>query len=177
MTELVAASEKLLLGYHTVQTEDERFLDNLELPDKLLADFILCRNLFSVGMDDMGLFAAGRGFEGVLRAIARRRNILTAKGEHAAEGHLFDLIEAFAGLRFANGDRVIEKDTQSLLHYAREARNASAHPRGRKRGSAREISEIIASEAQHVWDTCKRSRFASATKAARQRRAATPVRP
>lgn len=168
VNELVSASEKLLHGYHQLQEEDARLLEKLDLPNDVIGDFTLCRHLFSVGFDDMGVFAVGRGFEGVLRAVAKRRNILTAKGAPAADARLVDLIETFAGLRFANGEPVIDKDTRSLLDYARNARNATAHPRGRKRETARQLAEIIASEAQHVWDRCKRARFATPAKTPKQ---------
>ena len=173
VSDLVDAAEKLLEGYHQLQEEDTRFLEQLDLPIELLADFILCRNLFSVGLDELGVFAAGRGFEGVLRSIAKRRKIVTTKGLAAAEAPLAELIECFARLQLAGGRPLIEKDTRSLLDYARNSRNATAHPHGRKRQTARQLAEIIASEAQHVWDTCKRSRFATTPKAKSSPRAST----
>jgi hypothetical protein len=178
VSDLVDAAEKLLEGYHQLQAEDERFLDHLELPSELLADFVLCRNLFSVGLDELGVFAAGRGFEGVLRTIAKRRKIVTTKGLAAAEASLAELIECFARLQLAGGRPLIEKDTRSLLDYARNSRNATAHPHGRKRQTARQLADVIASEAQHLWDTCKRARFATNPKAtAKQRIASTPSQP
>lgn len=72
---LIAGAARLLEGYHKLTEDDQRFLDGLDLPADLLADFTLSRNLFSVGFDDMGLFAAGRGLEGVLRAIARKSKL------------------------------------------------------------------------------------------------------
>lgn len=178
VSELVTAAETLLEGYHQLQEEDKRFLDHVELPSPLLADFVLCRNLFSVGLDDLGVFAAGRGFEGVLRTIAKRRKIVTTKGLPAAEASLAELIECVARLRLAGGRPLIEKDTRSLLDYARNARNATAHPHGRNRQTARQLAEVIASEAQHVWDTCRRSRFATTSKVTpKQRTVGTPRKP
>ncbi len=178
VNDLVEAAEKLLQGYHQLQEDDKRFLEHLDLPSELLADFALCRNLFSVGLDDLGVFAAGRGFEGILRTIAKRRKIVTTKGLPAAEASLAELIECVARLKLAGGRPVIEKDTRSLLDYARNSRNATAHPHGRKRQTARQLAEVIASEAQHLWDTCKRARFATTPKAsAKQRTPSSPRRP
>lgn len=73
LDQLVLAADKLIAGYHQLQQEDEAFLDHLDLPSALRADFLLCRNLVSIGLDDIGVFAASRGLEGVLRAIARKR--------------------------------------------------------------------------------------------------------
>ena len=80
--QMVVDTHELLRGYRELLDTDERFLlEDLRLPDDLQADFRLARNLFSIGLDDVGLFMAGRGLEGVLRRIAAKRKIvLESKG-------------------------------------------------------------------------------------------------
>lgn len=159
VAELVIAAERLLDGYRQIEADDERFLDFVDLPNEVQADFTLCRNLFSAGFDEMGVFAAGRGLEGVLRAIARRRNITKADGTPVSDARMIDLIESFARLQFTNGRPVVEKEIRSLLDYAREVRNVAAHTPGLRPPTARQSAEIIASQAQHLWETCKGARF------------------
>lgn len=166
VNEFVAAADKLLLGHHQLQEEDERFLEYLDLPDDLRADFTLSTNLFSVGFDEMGLFAAGRGLEGVLRAIARRRKLtyrVKEKSELLQDADFRDLTEAFARTKLANGTPLIDKQTKSVLELARTVRNATAHPGGKSQGqTARQLSDVIARTAQHLWTTSNGSRFAKA---------------
>jgi hypothetical protein len=63
-------------GYQRLVREDGQLLiDGLDLPEELTYDFRLARNVFSIGLDEVGLFVAGRGLEKVLRRIARDRKI------------------------------------------------------------------------------------------------------
>lgn len=72
--------DRLLEGYDRLVRDDERLLvDDLELPEDLKRDFEAARNLFSIGLDDIGLFIAGRGLEKILRRIAKDRKIGTHK--------------------------------------------------------------------------------------------------
>ena len=159
---LTEASSKLLLGYNKLQQEDDRFLiSELNLPEELQPDFFLSRNLFSVGFDELGVLVACRGLEHVLREIAKQRKIkLPGKADKSAcDADLHDLIESFAQLRFLNGTSVLDKQVLALLHYGRTVRNASAHPGNRPRQTARHLAQVIASEAEHVWNACEITRF------------------
>src|SRR5215471_17825609 len=56
----------------TVVSARRRLLvEGLSLPADLAADFRTARDLFSVGLDEVGGLIAGRGLKGVLRAITR----------------------------------------------------------------------------------------------------------
>jgi len=129
---------ELLNGFYELVQSDENFLiQNLDLPADLKGDFVLARNLFSVGFEDVGLLIAARGFEGVIRKIAEVRKImLDVKGKTlpAYEVDLRYLIETMGQLRWRNNSaRVIEPETKALLHYLRTLRNSSAHPREQKK--------------------------------------------
>jgi hypothetical protein len=163
VNELIDAADKLLQGYHQLQNEDERFLGDLDLPEALQADFTLSRNLFSIGLDDLGVFAAGRGLEGVLRAIARRRKLtyqVKGKNEPLQDADFHDLTEAYARIKLANGTPLIDKEARSLLEFARTVRNATAHPGSKKqRRTAHQLADVIAHAAQHLWTTNKGARL------------------
>lgn len=136
---------------------------DLELPEDLRADFILSRDLFSVGFDEMGLFAAGRGIEGVLRVIARRRKLtlkVKEKSEPLADTPLYDLCEGLGRVKFVSGAPLIDKETKSLLQFVRTVRNATAHPGDREAQAARELTGVIARTAERLWRNCKGARFA-----------------
>lgn len=120
--------------FSSQEDEDKRFLaDELQLPDELCSDFVTARNLFSVGLEEMGMFAIGRGFERVLREIARRKRLklLDAKNNQKPldEADLRDIIEAFYRLNWKDdGSRLIDLSTKAFLDYLRTLRNSVAHP-------------------------------------------------
>lgn len=95
--QIVEDTRQLLTGYHEMVTSDEDFLvGEIDLPQDLETDFLLARNLFSVGQDEVALLIAGRGLEAVLRKIARVRKIkLLVKGKlrSAQDVDFYDLIE------------------------------------------------------------------------------------
>ncbi|MGH9786763.1 MAG: hypothetical protein ACRD88_21550 [Terriglobia bacterium] len=152
--ELFKAGRELLLGYHKLQGEDESFLlKDLDLPKDLETDFVLSRNLFSVGFDEMGVFAAGRGLERVLMQVANRRKLMVpGTNKPASEADLHGLIEAFARVHSKSGTPILDKQVAALLHFARTVRNAPAHPGSRTRRTARELAQVIADETQYIWD-------------------------
>lgn len=81
-----------------VREDEQLLIDGLDLPEELTYDFRLARNVFSIGLDEVGLFVAGRGLEKVLRRIARGRKIavvVRTKQKPAAEPDFYDLIEAY----------------------------------------------------------------------------------
>jgi hypothetical protein len=128
VSDLMIAANKLLEGYRELLREDERLLDDLDLPDELSADFTLSRNLFSIGLEDLGVFAAGQGLEGVLHAIARRRKLIyqvKGKAERLQDADFHDLSEAFASIKLAYGIPLIGKQTMSL-DFARTIRNGAS---------------------------------------------------
>jgi hypothetical protein len=162
LNDLTIAAETLLKGYRRLEDEDNQFLRDIELSAELCADFSLCRNLFSVGFEEMGLFAAGRGLEGVMRALARRRKLtlkVKGKDEPLQDATFHDLCEAFGRIRLAGGALLIDKQMRSLLDFTRNIRNAAAHPCKEKDSTARELTGITATTAKQLWKKCKGSRF------------------
>lgn len=150
----------LLEGYHEfVKAQDRFLLDDLRLPDSLESDFRVSRNLFSLGLDEVGLLIAGRGLEGVLREIVRLRRIEIVDGKGRAspafEADFYDIIEAMFQLRWKrNGARLITPDTKALLHYLRTLRNAGAHANIRQArfvASPRETAALTAETANELW--------------------------
>lgn len=159
---LAEAARELLQGYEKLQQEDDRFLiRELNLPEELQSDFVLSRNLFSVGFDELAVLVACRGLEGVIRQITKQRKIkLPGKADKLAfDADLNALIEAFGHLRLADGTPVLDQRVVKLLQYGRTVRNASAHPGSRPRQTARELAKVITSEAEHVWNACEQARF------------------
>lgn len=157
--QLVRDIDHLVEGFEELVQADERFLvGDIDLPESLETDFRTARNLFSVGLDEIGLLIAGRGMEGVLREIASKRKILLEVRGRASPAHetdVFDLIETMFQLRWKkSGTRLISSDTKNLLHYLRAIRNSGAHPsRAPKRTSSpREIAVIIARSASDIWN-------------------------
>jgi hypothetical protein len=160
VSELCTAAQGLLQGVDDFADVDESFLkDDLELPDFLRRDFFTARNLFSIGNDEMGLFAVGRAIEGVIRAILKMRAIelMDSKGKRtpAHEADFSDLIELTYRLRWKRtGDRLISNDARLLLQYLRSVRNSNAHPGNRTAQSsenAREVAQITVRTAMDLW--------------------------
>jgi hypothetical protein len=148
----------LLHGYDRLVREDERLLiDELKLPEELTCDFKIARNLFSIGLDDIGLFLTGRGLEKVLRRIARDRKIVIVrkKPEPAEDAEFYDLIEALSRVRWKTRKvPLIVAETKALLHYLRSIRNRGAHKgqHGSEVEGAREKACVIAKTAARLWD-------------------------
>lgn len=158
--ELIEGIDELLYGYLELHDQDSDFLiQNLALPEHLEAEFRHARNLFSVGFEEAGLLIVSRGLEGVLREIARKRQItMLQRGTErpAWESDFHDLIEVFARVRWkATGERLLTNDEKALLHYLRTVRNNAAHPKSAKTvGSAesvREVAQIATTLASGIW--------------------------
>ncbi len=164
--ELVKGSQELINGYQKIIREDDKFLlYDLELPKELDDDFILARNLFSVGFDEVGVLIAGRGLEGVLRRIAKLRKIMVTiknKPVLASEVDVYDLIETMSRVKWkATGVPLITKDTKALLHYLRTLRNEGAHSGINKRRAhfnPRGIASIVTETANQLWKDVNSSR-------------------
>jgi hypothetical protein len=156
-----------------MKSDDEKFLVyNLDLPSELESDFRQARNLFSIGLDDVGVFIVGRGLEMTLRSIAKKRSIMISRRnqiEPASEADLFDLIEAMASLRWKRtASKLITTETKALLHYLRVLRNSSAHPilqGNRSAIGAREIASLATETASRLWKdaTTTRAKFTQTT--------------
>lgn len=160
----------LLQGYDRLVREDERLLLNeLDLPKELERDFQAARDLFSIGLDDIGLFVAGRGLEKILRRIARDRKIVIAqkKPVPADEADFYDLIEALSRVRWTTRKvSLISPETKALLHYLRSIRNRGAH-RGHsapEAEGAREKAAVIAKTAAQLWKSVEGRRAQLAPK-------------
>ena len=157
---------ELLDGYHQIARADERFIvENIELPENLESDFRTARNLFSVGLDEIGLLVAGRGLEGVLRRVAKDRKIYmqTSRSNPRAanEVDFADLIEVIARVRWKVKDiPLISRDTKTLLHYLRTIRNSQAHPQqqGNLSQTARDAARVTAITASSIWKDTSTSR-------------------
>lgn len=160
--------DKLLAGYDQVARDDERlFLEGLELPEELEDEFRLARNLFSIGLDEVGLFTAARGLEKVLRKIAQDRRLVTVlknKQKPTEEVDFYDLIETLARVSWKSSRvSLISADTKALLHYLRTLRNRGAHKRhGRSEDEGiREKACLVAKTAGQLWGSVhgKRARL------------------
>ena len=173
VSQLVTDSNQLLGGYDEMVADDDDFIvQNFDIPEPLMSEFRLVRDLFSLGFDDVGVMVAGRGLEGVLRRIAHARKIIVeikGKPEPACDADFHDLIEVMYRLQWkASGARLITGQTRALLQYLRSIRNAHAHPGtggGQTAGSPREIATIVAKVANQLWGDVMRSRakFAQTT--------------
>jgi len=158
VSKLVEAVDVLAQGYHDFVTSDSEYLGiDRHFPDTVKADFSLARDLLSVGVDEVGLLIAGRGLEGVLCQITKKRNVVIAtKGKEtpACDADFYDLIETFKRLSWRGKGRLIDKDAAALLHYLRSLRNAGAHPttgRGHGKGTAREMTKVTVDMAVSLW--------------------------
>src|SRR6266404_6563865 len=70
--QLVKDTSELTAGFYRMKNDDEKFLIyHLYLPSELESDFRVARNLFSIGLEEVGVFMVGRGFEMVLRSIGK----------------------------------------------------------------------------------------------------------
>lgn len=162
--QLVKDTDELLFGYSALQREDEEFLvRSLDLPRDLEPDFRTARNLFSLGFDEVGLFVAGRGLEGVLRKIAKRRKIkIEVKGkiEDAWDADFKDVIEFMYRLRWkADDKRLISARTKALLDYLRTTRNQRAHPDSETDEiGMRESAVLVAMTANELWSKASNTR-------------------
>lgn len=171
--QLVTDTSELTAGFYRMKSDDEKFLIyHLDLPSELESDFRVARNLFSIGVDEVGVFMVGRGFETVLRSIAKSRKIMISNKnqiEPASEADLFNLIEAMARLRWKRtASKLITTETKALLHYLRALRNSNAHPileGTRSAIGAREIASLTTEIASRLWKdvTGTRARFAQTT--------------
>lgn len=166
LRKLIKATENLMEGFYEITSDDSQFIiDEVNLPENLKPDFIIARNLFSVGLEDVGVLIAGRGFEGVLREISRKRKFkiqIKNKDIPAFEADFFDLIELFYRLRWAKSKtRFIDKQTKTLLNYLRLIRNSRAHPNLGKdfnQDNPREVAKIIIKNVNNLWENANQSR-------------------
>ncbi|MDA2933698.1 hypothetical protein MYX82_05090 [Acidobacteria bacterium AH-259-D05] len=166
---LMEGVDELLEGFHRLISDDMWFLlaEVDDLPDFLKEDFILARDLFSVGFDEVGVLAVGRGLEGVVRAIAREKELVIShnskhnkdKESPACQARLYDLVEALYRVRWQqDGATLIDQTTRNLLHFLRSMRNRSAHPTRDsppQHKNWREVAVIAARSAQNLWTEAK----------------------
>ncbi|MSQ77604.1 MAG: hypothetical protein EXR97_04005 [Nitrospiraceae bacterium] len=166
---------QLLDGFDELSSQDREFLvRDLDLPDNLQPDFKLARDLFSAGLDGVGLLIAGRGLEGVLRAAAKKRSVQFLRRDNrppspACEADFADLIDIFAKMRWRRDKSpVINKETAAFLHFLRTTRNSAAHPDlagdHKHIKTAREQAKIAAQLAQDIWKRVTRPRTQFVTK-------------
>ncbi len=173
VSELVLATKSMLEAYEDIVNEDSKFLlTDIDLPNELKADFVLARDLFSVGFDEVGLLITGRGLEGVLKAIAKKKRIkILVRGKQffAHDARFYDLIEVLARVKWQKDkSRLISSDVKSLLHFLRSVRNSGAHPTADKNNSLvsyREMAMVSAQIANTLWEkvTIERARILRST--------------
>ncbi len=125
-----------------------------DVPENLRDDFYVARDLFSVGFDDSGLFATGRGLEKVCREILRVRKIMLQRKElvPAHAENLHEVVEILAKMRWKTSDLpLLSTTTKRLLHWMRDVRNDGAHG-GEMRGvDAYELAPVVANTAAELW--------------------------
>jgi hypothetical protein len=134
--QLVTDLRDLLQGYEAfLRAEDKFIIGGLDLPTSLESDFLLARNLFSVGFDDVGLLIAGRGLEGVLRKIAHDRKILLeikGKAAPASESDFFDLHRNYVSRQMENQENSFpelgNESTDALPEDPAERRRSCGNP-------------------------------------------------
>jgi hypothetical protein len=167
IADLMEAAGNLWQGFYEIVLQPENFLE-VDLPDSLEIDFASARNLFSVGFDDVGVLIAGRGLEGVLREIARRKQLrfgATGNEKPAWEADFRDIVEILYRARWKKGGtRLIDQPTKALLDYVRTIRNSHAHPKSaHDEPNYREQAILIASKANSLWKkaTQKEAKLAS----------------
>jgi|UniRef100_A0AAT9JAJ1 hypothetical protein len=163
--EYLRAAKKLLDGFYELTEEFNRFLmDEIkDLPPDLQKDFRVARDLFSVGMEEQGVFAALRGLEGVLRRISKNLGVtITKKGkdkqEPLHEQSLADLTGGLYRVRWKdNSERVITQEIKSLVDFLRNLRNKRAHPDDSPDivDNWREIAITTARAANKLWKISK----------------------
>ncbi len=149
-------TDVLLQGYLEFESEDVEYLvKNLKLPDDIMREFRLARDLFSVGFDDVGLFVVGRGLEAVARRIVGERGVQIhsrSGDEPASEANLHDVVEAMGRLRWKDdGSRFTSKEHIRSLQWLREVRNGTAHSHDGTDVEPREFAPVVATAANKLW--------------------------
>lgn len=175
----VKAGQSLLQEVDRLATSDAEFLvRDLDLPDGPMADFLVARDLFSIGQEEYALLACARGLERTLvqivpRSTRRVHGYAGAKGvpRDPEESTLHQLVEQLDELVWKTSGRpVLDKQTRALLVWVTRIRNACAHGRESAEQTAESAPEkaiLIATVARNLW------RQASSDKAVRRRK---PVR-
>lgn len=158
LEQLAKDTRELLAGFNELERTDAEFLiSGLDLPEPLVRDFRLARDLFSVGFDEIGLLIASRGLEGVLRAILAQRGISRGGpgAKPAAEANLNDMIETLEKLRWrADKKRFLPRGAVEILHWLRTTRNIGAHApteQVQPLNPPRELAPVIARAADRLW--------------------------
>lgn len=159
---LVEDIRELLDGYRQLEEADRDMfpIRGADLPHAVTAEFEMARDLFSVGQDQSALFLIGRGLEGLLQEVARKKGLeIVTKGRKspAFDTDLNDLIELLFRVRWAaSEERLVPEDVKAFMHYLRVLRNAGAHARKDRRpyGNAREAAAIALTVAQDLWGKC-----------------------
>lgn len=164
LVKLIHATEDLLKGFDELTSEGCNFIINeIDVPVPLINDFKIARDLFSVGLEEVGLLITGRGLEGVLREISRKRGIMIQKNtgtSPACDADFYDLIETFYRLKWKRDkSRFIDPQTKSLLHFLRMIRNSGAHPKYQnalKQKNSRELTKVVVQTANALWNNANR---------------------
>jgi len=112
-------------------------------------------------MEELGFFSAGRGLEGVLRAVARKKQLVIESRSGitpVAEADFYDLIECLSRARWKTDKTpLIDGRIKSLLHHLRTSRNATAHPsKIPVDENWRALAIVVASHARRLWRLAER---------------------
>jgi hypothetical protein len=153
--DLLRAAEELMQAIHEYWETDDSFLKFVpDLPDDLKTDFVVARDVMSLGFTEAGLIYAGRGLEGVVRRIANDHNLFPGKAIERVRFN--EILTALESKRFSPDRKlVIDEQTKHRLHLSRAMRNHSAHPDS-QRGSQgfREEAILMAQKANDLWKKC-----------------------
>lgn len=149
--------DEMLAVYDRWLTDRSSYIvyDVHDLPTEMKQDFRQGRGLFSLGFDEMGLFACGRGLERVARSILEERGVqITVKGSGtpASQVSLHTLIECLDRLRWDDDSRFVGKQALQLLHWVRAVRNEGAHPTDSDLDASL-MAPIVAKAAMSLWQS------------------------
>lgn len=152
LVSLYTSTRALIACLHSRTESDRSFLlSEFIVNEPPPADFVMARDLFSLGFDEAGLFYSGRGLESTLREALRRRKF-DYESKPIWEKDFYHFIECLDKLRWKeDSSRVLDKQTINLLHMLRTMRNAGAHP-GVNVPIEREVAVLAAKAARHIFD-------------------------
>lgn len=156
----IGAAKELSRKLDDIIKENENFLlDEVnELPEDLQQDFRVARDLFSVGMEESGVFASLRGLEGVLREVSKRLGLeiqKKKKQEALSDQDLAVIIDKLYEIKWKdNNETILSQPNATFIHFLRQLRNKTAHSDETLKTfhSWREAASFSARTAKSIWE-------------------------